>query len=137
MNASPPVDVDRARAKIAAELATLFAATGDARFLNAAEILDDRPPTRGNPKRERNHAIRALAARHCAATKGIRAKAGEIEIWARRYAASGWIREQHLSDVPAARRGKPEEYLWRALSTGELFPGEETLRKLLGKESRF
>jgi hypothetical protein len=83
--------------------------------------------------RERDEALRKLAARFCS-EHSTSAKARLVHSMALRYAGSAWRFDRNRQEMPPQYHGKTHEYLWRAFSSGATMPiGERQLRTVLGE----
>lgn len=82
--------------------------------------------------RERDRAIRALAARYFPGLSTY-AKARAIRAIASRYGCTAWIRDRTLRAMPERYRGTAKAYLWRAFRSGAAMPlGLRQLQNVLG-----
>jgi len=81
--------------------------------------------------RHRNAALRELSNRYFNSLS-ISARARMIHTLACRYAASAWLRDRRVEDVPAPYSDKPQEWLWRAFKSGAPMPiCERQLRHII------
>lgn len=100
----------------------------------AMQLRTDRggiPWWRELANRKRDAALRALAGRHLAGLS-VTAQARQVRLLAVRYAASAWRFDRGRPEMPAHYAGSPQEWLWRACSSGAPMPiGERQLRHIL------
>lgn len=81
--------------------------------------------------RHRDAALRELARRFLG-DLCVSAQARSIHAMAVRYAATAWLTDRTLADLPSRYAGTPNEWLWRAFHSGARMPiGERQLRSVL------
>lgn len=85
--------------------------------------------------RARDAALRDLAALFCA-EGSTAAKAKRVHTLMVRYAASAWRHDRDREAMPERYVGAPQEYLWRAFTSGAAVPiGERQLRNILAEDA--
>jgi hypothetical protein len=86
--------------------------------------------------RQRDEALRALAARHFGRLS-MTASAERIACLASRYASSAWRFDRGRPGMPESYHGTPNEHLWLAFKSGAPMPiGERQLRTILNTGRR-
>lgn len=80
--------------------------------------------------RQRDAALRELAA-DCFPDSSPCCRSRRIAQLAARYAATGWLADREVPDMPARYAGTPKQYLWRAFKSGAAMPlGERQIRNV-------